>query len=169
MPEGEVRYKIRGDNSQLPNDLKKAEQIIGNSSQAVEKAAGAAIKAIGAAAAAAGTAAVAIGTAATKSADDLERAAKRITAATGDSAKSVESYEKIISEVYGDNFGESFDDIAVSISKVTQNLGEMDDVTLKNVTERAYTLQDVFDMAVDESSRAAKALAENSRKIAQYI
>lgn len=161
MPEGEVRYKIRGDNSELPNDLKKAEQIISNSSQAVEKAAGVAIKAIGAAAAAAGTAATAIGTAVVKSADDLERAAKRITAATGDSAKSVESYEKIISEVYGDNFGESFDDIAVSISKITQNLGEMDDVTLKNVAERAYTLQDVFDMAVDESSRAAKALAEN--------
>ena len=49
----------------------------------------------------------------------------------------------------------------MSISKITQNLGEMDEVTLQNVTERAYALQDVFDMGVDESARAAKAMAEN--------
>ncbi len=161
MAEGEVIYKIRGDNSQLPNDLKKAEQIIGNSAQTVEKAAGMAIKAVGAAAAAAGTAATAIGTAALQSADSLDKAVNHVVAATGASEGAVKKYEDVIKGVYSDNFGESFEDIANSISKITQNLGEMDEVTLQNVTERAYALQDVFDMGVDESSRAAKAMSKN--------
>ena len=44
MPEGEVVYHIRGDNSKLPDDLKNAEKIIGDSADKVEKAALGAIK-----------------------------------------------------------------------------------------------------------------------------
>lgn len=56
MPEGEVVYHIRGDNSKLPDDLKNAEKIIGDSADKVEKAALGAIKAIGSAASAAAAA-----------------------------------------------------------------------------------------------------------------
>lgn len=161
MPEGEVVYHIRGDNSKLPDDLKNAEKIIGESAGKVEKAALGAIKAIGAAASAAAAAGVTIGTAAVKSADDLDKAVKRVTSATGAGAEAAQKYSDVIKEVYGDNFGESFDDIATSISTITQNLGEMDAEPLKKVAESAYALQDAFDMDVAESSRAAKAMAEN--------
>ncbi len=118
-------------------------------------------KSAAAASAAVGAAAVAVGTAAVKSADSLDKAVNHVVAATGASGDAVKRYEDVIKGVYSDNFGESFEDIADSISKITQNLGEMDKVTLQNITERAYALQDVFDMGVDESSRAAKAMRDN--------
>ena len=161
MPEGEVVYHIRGDNSKLPDDLKNAEKIIGDSADKVEKAALGAIKAIGAAASAAAAAGTAIGTAAVKSADDLDKAVKRVTSATGEGAAAAEKYSEVIKGVYGDNFGENFDDIAASISTITQNLGEMDAEPLEKITESAYALQDAFDMDVAETSRAAKAMVEN--------
>lgn len=161
MPEGEVVYHIRGDNSKLPDDLKNAEKIIGDSADKVEKAALGAIKAIGAAASAAAAAGTAIGTAAVKSADDLDKAVKRVTSATGEGAAAAEKYSEVIKGVYGDNFGENFDDIAATISKITQNLGEMDAEPLEKITESAYALQDAFDMDVAETSRAAKAMVEN--------
>lgn len=116
---------------------------------------------IGAAASAAAAAGTAIGTAAVKSADDLDKAVKRVTSATGEGAAAAEKYSEVIKGVYGDNFGENFDDIAASISTITQNLGEMDAEPLEKVTESAYALQDAFDMDVAETSRAAKAMVEN--------
>lgn len=161
MPEGEVVYHIRGDNSKLPDDLKNAEKIIGDSADKVEKAALGAIKAIGAAASAAAAAGTAIGTAAVKSADDLDKAVKRVTTATGEGAAAAEKYSEVISNVYGDNFGENFEDIAATISTITQNLGEMDAEPLEKITESAYALQDAFDMDVAETTRAVKAMVEN--------
>lgn len=110
-------------------------------------------------AAAAGAAAV--GTAAVKSADALDKSVKKTAAAVGATAEQAEKYKSVIQDVYGDNFGESFDDISDSISVITQNLGDMDAAPLKEITESAYALQDVFDMGVDETARAAKAMKEN--------
>lgn len=110
-------------------------------------------------AAAAGAAAV--GTAAVKSADALDKSVKKTAAAVGANAEQAEKYKSVIQDVYGDNFGESFDDISDSISVITQNLGDMDADPLKEITESAYALQDVFDMGVDETARAAKAMKEN--------
>lgn len=110
-------------------------------------------------AAAAGAAAV--GTAAVKSADALDKSVKKTAAAVGANAEQAEKYKSVIQDVYGDNFGESFDDISDSISVITQNLGDMDAAPLKEITESAYALQDVFGMGVDETARAAKAMKEN--------
>lgn len=110
-------------------------------------------------AAAAGAAAV--GTAAVKSADALDKSVKKTADAVGATAEQAEKYKSVIQDVYGDNFGESFDDISDSISVITQNLGDMDAAPLKEITESAYALQDVFDMGVDETARAAKAMKEN--------
>ncbi len=117
--------------------------------------------AVGAGVAAVGAAAVGIAKGALDTANDLDKAVNRVISSTGDSAKSAKEYEEIIKGIYADNFGESFDDIAVSISAITQNLGELDNTTLQSVTESAYALKDVFDMDVSESARAAKAMSEN--------
>lgn len=127
----------------------------------ISKVGAAAVGAATAAAVAVGAGAVKAGTAAVESADSFDKAVKRTISATGASAEEAEKYADTIKAVYGDNFGESFDDIAISVSTVTQNLGEMDSTELKNITERAYALQDVFDMGVDESARAAKAMRDN--------
>lgn len=103
----------------------------------------------------------AIGTKAITVADGVDKSAKKIASATGEGAASVEKFEDVVKNVYGDNFGDSFEGIADDVSKITQNLGKMNEQQLTDVTERAYTLRDAFDFGVDESSRAAKAMAQN--------
>lgn len=103
----------------------------------------------------------AIGTKAIIVADGVDKSAKKIASATGEGAASVEKFEGVVKNVYGDNFGDSFEGIADDVSKITQNLGKMNEQQLTDVTERAYTLRDAFDFGVDESSRAAKAMAQN--------
>lgn len=91
----------------------------------------------------------------------MDKGVRKIASATNASAEDMENLKDVIKEIYGDNFGESAEDIADSISKIKQNLGELSDDELVNITESAYALQDVFDYGVDESSRAVKAMMEN--------
>lgn len=91
----------------------------------------------------------------------LDSAVNKIAAATNASAEDIEKLEAAVKQIYGDNFGEGFEDIADSISKIRQNLGELDDKELVKVTESAYALKDVFDYDIAESSRAVKAMMEN--------
>lgn len=94
-------------------------------------------------------------------ASDMDNSVRKIAAATNASAEEMESLRAVVETIYGDNFGESAEDIADSISKIKQNLGDLSDEELINITESAYALQDVFDYGVDESSRAVKAMMEN--------
>lgn len=94
-------------------------------------------------------------------ADGLDSSVNKIAAATNASAEEVNRLRSIVEQIYGDNFGEGFEDIADSISKIKQNLGELDDKELVKVTESAYALKDVFDYDIAESSRAVKAMMEN--------
>lgn len=94
-------------------------------------------------------------------ADGVNSSVNKIAAATNASAEDMERLKGVVEQIYGDNFGESFDDIADSVAKVKQNLGDLDDKELVSVTESAYALRDVFGYAVDESSRAARAIVQN--------
>lgn len=94
-------------------------------------------------------------------ADGLDSSVNKIAAATNASAEEVNRLRSIVEQIYGDNFGDGFEDIADSISKIKQNLGELDDKELIKVTESAYALKDVFDYDIAESSRAVKAMMEN--------
>lgn len=94
-------------------------------------------------------------------ADGLDSSVNKIAAATNASAEEVNKLRSIVEQIYGENFGEGFEDIADSISKIKQNLGELDDKELVKVTESAYALKDVFDYDIAESSRAVKAMMEN--------
>lgn len=91
----------------------------------------------------------------------MDKGVRKIASATNASAEDMENLKDVIKEIYGDNFGESAEEIADSISKIKQNLGDLSDEELINITESAYALQDVFDYGIDESSRAVKAMMEN--------
>ena len=94
-------------------------------------------------------------------ADGLDSSAKRIAAATNATEEELQSLEAVINQVYRDNFGSGYDDIADSISAIKRNIGELDNASLVNVTESALALRDVFGYSVEESSRAAKAIEKN--------
>ena len=54
-------------------------------------------------------------------------------------------YESIIGEIYKDNFGESQEDIANTLSKIKQVTDEQNPQKLKDMAENLYTLEATFD------------------------
>ena len=104
---------------------------------------------------------VALSTAGVKTYLDLDDAASRLARQTGAATEETEKYRDILEEVYKGGYGESYEGIAVSVATVQQNLGKMDDLNLRTLTEDALTLRDTFGYDVSESTRAAKAMMDN--------
>lgn len=70
-------------------------------------------------------------------ADGLDNSVNRIAAATNASADEMIRLKSIVEQIYGDNFGDGFDDIAESVSKIKQNIDDLNDADLVTVTESA--------------------------------
>ena len=104
---------------------------------------------------------VALGTAGVKTYLDLNDAAAKLVAQTGATAEETEKYQDILEEIYQGGYGEDYEDIASSMAKVRQNLGEMDDLNLRKLTEDALQIRDTLGYDVAESTRAAKALMDS--------
>lgn len=104
---------------------------------------------------------VALGTAGVKTYLDLDSAATKMINQTGKATEETEKYRDILEEIYKGGYGENYEDIADSMAAVSQNLGEMDDLNLRQLTEDALRLRDTFEYDVSESTRAAKAMMDN--------
>ena len=104
---------------------------------------------------------VALGTAGTKTYLDLDSAATKMINQTGKATEETEKYRDILEEIYKGGYGENYEDIADSMATVRQNLGEMDDLNLRKLTEDALLVRDTFEYDVSESTRAAKAMMDN--------
>lgn len=91
---------------------------------------------------------------------DLSGASAQLAASTGISETVAKRYQEVMKQVKGDNFGESYADVAEAMTTVIQSMGELNDVELKNITENAMTLQDTFGMDYQESIRAVKMLMD---------
>lgn len=108
-----------------------------------------------------GAALVGIGIAGVSVATDMDSAMNDFIATTGKSVEETERYQGVLENIYANNYGEDFEDIANAMAKVEQNLGDLDDASLQNLTESAFALSDTFEYDVAESTRAAKALMDN--------
>ncbi len=105
------------------------------------------------------TAAVAAGSiAAVKTAGDLESAANRYIATTGKSVAETDKYKAVLDSIYKNDYGESYDDIASAMGIVNSIMGDMPVGTLQTVTEKAFTLQDAFDIDLQEGIRGVNTL-----------
>lgn len=113
-------------------------------------------------AAAAGAAVVGTGVKAVSTAIDIDSALNQLRASTGATSEETEKYKKVMEDVYANNFGDNFGDIGNTISEIRKQLGELDEESLKSVTESALALRDMSDGALDVegSARAAKAMVE---------
>lgn len=113
---------------------------------------------VGAGLAAAGAAVVATTGKAISVANDLDKANNQLTASLGLTAEEAEKYGDIIKKVYGDNYGESFDDISNTLALIKQQMKDVTDDELQKVIESAYLLSDTYDIDVSEGIRGANAL-----------
>lgn len=117
--------------------------------------------AIGTSFLAVGSTVAGVGIMAVNSANDLDKAMNQYLASTGKGREETERYKKVMEDIYTNNYGDSFEDIGQAMSEVTKNLGELDDASLREVTESAFALRDTFGYEIPESTRAAKAMMDN--------
>ena len=112
-------------------------------------------------AAAAGSAALAIGSAAINVSTDVDSAMNGFAASTGTAVEELGKYEDAMLNIYKNNFGESFEDIAGSMGTIKQIMGEgMGAEELEKMTTNAIMLRDTFEFDVTESVRAANSLMD---------
>lgn len=107
-----------------------------------------------------GKAAFDVGTKAVKSAISMDEAMDSFIVNTGKGADEAESYQNVLEEIYKNNYGEDFQDIADAIGQVTNTMGDMSDASLQSITESAFLLKDVFKYDLEESTNAAKVMME---------
>lgn len=110
---------------------------------------------------AAGTAAVAIGSAAINLSTDVDTAMNGFAASTGTAVDKLGEYEDAMLNIYNNNFGESFEDIAASMGEIKKIMGDgMGADELETMTQNALMLRDTFEFDVAESVRAANSLMD---------
>lgn len=136
----------------MGDKLKKAADKIENAGEKLKDAGG---KMSGVSAVSAGAVAASVTGAAT-----LEGAANKAAAATDKALGGTEQYRDLIKDIYSNNFGEGFEDIADKISLVKQQMDDIDDTALLAAVENGYLLQDAWDVDFNEGLRGANALVK---------
>ena len=136
----------------------RREEAERSTGEKIKSIAGGTAKAIGAGMLAAGAAAVSVGTMAVKSATDMDQAMNQFISSTGKSVEETEKYQKVLENIYTNNYGDSFEDIADSMAVMQQQMGYIEDDELQGLVESAYALRDTFGYEVPESARAASTM-----------
>lgn len=150
---------FKGDDKQLDADLNDAHKKTESSAASMAKAFGGAI--LGGAAIA-GTAILGIASSAFDVASQIDAATDQIGASLGLGADEAKAYGETIKSVYGNNFGDSIEDVGKSVEVVAKQLKLAgNDPSLKKMTENAFRLRDVFGVDVAESIDAVKTLTDS--------
>lgn len=133
--------------------------FMGNVGELTQGLSGASVAALGIGAAAIGTSVLAVG-----AADDMRGAMNQFASETGASREEMERYQGVLEDVYANNYGESFDDIASGMAEIRKQIGPVvdswSDEALQGFTESAFALRDAFEYDVTESVRAANTMME---------
>ena len=95
------------------------------------------------------------------SGDEYNKAMNQLSASTGAVGDELENLKEISKDVFANNYGEDYNDVADAVANVKKQLGDISDEELQSVTESALVLRDVFGYEIAESTRAAKAMAES--------
>lgn len=88
--------------------------------------------------------------------DDMSEALNRLQAQTGATSSEMQGLEGIATELFKDNYGESFDDVTLALANIKQNMHELDNGALKQMTADAIMFADTFDSDINEITRAAQ-------------
>ena len=101
-----------------------------------------------------------IGLEAVKMADGLDAATRHLTASTGGGLEAMKNNMEVIGEIYSNNFGESFDEVAQSVGAVKQAFRSLSDEELVDVTQQAMMMQDAFGMDVKGTTDAINGMTK---------
>lgn len=93
--------------------------------------------------------------------DEYNQAMNQLSASTGATGEELEGLKDVAKNVFANNYGESYDDVANAVANVKKQLGDLPADELQTITESAFALSDTFEYDIAESSRAAKAMVDN--------
>ena len=147
MSDGSVIIDTSLDNDELEKQLKGLDATISKASKGLSVSIGAI-----------GTAILGIGASALKFGDEYQQASNQLQASTGATTKEMNNLKEVMKDVYADGLGEDMNDVANAIAVVKQQIGDLDNATLTEVTKGAIALRDTFGFDVKESVRAANSL-----------
>lgn len=147
MSDGSVIIDTSLDNNELKKQLKNLDSTISKASKGLSVSIGAI-----------GTAILGIGASALKFGDEYQQASNQLQASTGATTAEMENLKNVMKDVYSAGLGEDMNDVANSIAVVKQQIGDLDNATLTEVTKGAIALRDTFGFDVKESVRAANSL-----------
>lgn len=88
---------------------------------------------------------------------EFDQSINQLKASAGLTAEEFESIDGVVDAIYVNNFGESYEDVADAVALVYKNLGYTGD-KLQDITEKSFTLRDVFGYDIAESTRAVDTL-----------
>lgn len=141
-------------------DVSKFEAAVTKSSKSIQNF-GKAFTAIGAV----GVSAIGgITVAAIKVASDVNTASKKMAASLGFPADVADEFADKIKTVYGDNFGDSLEDVGDKMTATFQQFSRVSDSAIDDIerlTEATISISDAFDVDVNEAASAAATLMEN--------
>ena len=164
MPDYTLSAKITGDSSGFEKAFSSAQKAAQNFEKVMSTAGkkvsdiGKGIEDAGKKLTAVTTTIVGVGVAGVNSFDNLNSATNQFLSSTGIAAKqtlilsdgttelidNTEKYSDIMKDIYANNYGESFEDIADALAEVQKQMTYLDDADLQNITESAFTLRDTF-------------------------
>ena len=101
-----------------------------------------------------GTAAAGMAVKAVTSSDECQKALNGLQAQTGATDEEMQGLKSTLLSIYGNNYGESFEDVAQALASVKQQTG-LAGQELEGFTTNALALRDTFEYEVTESTRAA--------------
>lgn len=134
---------------------------VGNKIERFGKGAVNVFKTVGAGAAALGGAGVAaLGAGVAKSIFDMDEAFSTLQAQTGATAEQMEVYGSAAKDVFKKGYGENIDEVTNALARVKQNMHNIDDGELSNVTSKAMLLGKTFDSDVNEVTRGTNNMME---------
>lgn len=145
-PTGDISQPI----TQLGKNVEESNSKLSGFSSTAKVAVVGGVAAIGAAMVGAGAVAIKLG-------DDYQQASNTLQTQTGATSEEMETLNQAMTNVYGNNFGESMQDIANSMVQVQTYLqGTGEDI--QAATENAIGFRDAFGVEVPESMRSVQAL-----------
>ncbi|HET7616442.1 MAG TPA: phage tail tape measure protein, partial [Bacillales bacterium] len=84
-----------------------------------------------------------------------------IQAQLGETAERAKELNEIVKDVWQQGFGQSLDEVRHTLTKIKQNIQDINDEDLKEITKGALTLNKVFQADVNDTTRTASVLMKN--------
>lgn len=99
-----------------------------------------------------------IGQNATETFQEMESSSTKVNTYFGETGEVAAKNAEIIKSIYEEGVGDSMDSVADAVIKVKRAFSDLSDEDLTAITKQAMTLEDVFEIDMNETLRGAKSL-----------